>query len=109
MIKNFKRLWAAMRKLGTGERMDKREANMVFWFLLFACATLNLISVTSLYYFRPLFYALPGLEKSFQENVSIFLSIISAMSAVTGLFYFIKFAFLLGTDKYPNFKQAFFK
>lgn len=109
MIEIFINHWEAMRKLITGERMDKREANMVFWFHLFACATLNLISVTSLYYFRPLFYALPDLEKSFQENVSIFLSIISAMSAVTGLFYFIKFAFLLGTDKYPNFKQAFFK
>lgn len=111
MIEIFINHWEAMRKLITGERMDKREANMVFRFHVFACGTLILISLTSGYHISYLL-ALQEQEKNLQENVSVLvwvLSAISVTSALLGLIYFIRITFLLGFGKYPNFKQAFYK
>lgn len=111
MIEIFKNYWEAMRKLVTGERMDKREANMVFRLHVFACGTLILMSLTSRYYISYLL-ALLEQEKNLQENVSVLvwvLSAISVTSALLGLIYFIRITFLLGFGKYPNFKQAFYK
>ena len=111
MIEIFKSYWEAMRKLVTGERMDKREANMVFRLHVFACVTLFLISLLSKYHISYLL-ALQEQEKNLQESISVLvwaLSTISVISALLGLIYFIRIAFLLGFGKYPNFKQAFFK
>ena len=114
MIEIFINHWEAMRKLITGERMDKREANMVFRFHVFACGTLILISLTSGYHISYLL-ALQEQEKNLQENVSVLVWVLSAISAISvtsallGLIYFIRITFLLGFGKYPNFKQAFYK
>ena len=111
MIELLKNYWEAMRKLVTGEQMDKREANMVFWFHLFACATLILMSLTSRYNLSYLL-ALLEQEKNLQESISPLvwaLSAISVISALLGLLYFIRITFLLWFGKYPNFKQAFYK